>query len=53
MNYKMIQIPEYAHSELKQYCKDNNKKMGKEAADIILKEIRSRSKPYKVLKVKS
>lgn len=51
MKYKMIQIPEKAHSKLKEYCESNNKKMGREVADIILRELERRNQTQKILRV--
>lgn len=45
--YKMVQIPEDAHRVLKEYCKKNNKLMGKEVADIIYK-ITAKQNPEKL-----
>jgi len=45
--YKMVQIPEDAHRVLKEYCKKNNKLMGKEVADIIYK-ITGKKNPEKL-----
>jgi hypothetical protein len=50
--YKMIQIPEDAYNSIKEYCIQNNKKMGMEVATLIYKHTNtSYKKPLNVLRV--
>jgi hypothetical protein len=43
--YKMIQIPEDAYNAIKEYCINNNKKMGLEVASLIYRHTNINTKP--------
>lgn len=51
--YKMIQIPEDAYIAIKEYCHNNNKKMGLEVASLIYKHVNPtiNKQPINVLRV--
>jgi hypothetical protein len=51
--YKMIQIPEDAYLAIKEYCQNNNKKMGLEVASLIYKHTNPtiNKQPINVLRV--
>jgi len=51
MKYKMVQIPEDAYILLKEYCKNNNLKMGGYIGTLIKKNVNIKVQTSNILKV--